>query len=104
MSTLDPILNDWLQQFLKRHGAVAGTVHLMGDGVLRLEAAVNIPPKVQEVTRTIPKGKGMAGLAWERNRPVSTCNLATDDTGDVRHAPGMIEMGETLATRLDDLL
>jgi hypothetical protein len=26
----------------------------------------------------------MAGLAWERDRVVSTCNLQTDTSGDVR--------------------
>jgi L-methionine (R)-S-oxide reductase len=55
-----------------------------GSEVLRLAAAVNIPPKVQEITRTIPRGKGMAGLALERGRPVQTCNLKTDESGDVR--------------------
>ena len=28
--------------------------------------------------------KGMAGLAWERNQAVATCNLKTDASGDVR--------------------
>jgi hypothetical protein len=39
---------------------------------------------VQNVTRVIPRGRGMAGLAWERGQPVSTCNLQEDTTGDVR--------------------
>jgi hypothetical protein len=26
----------------------------------------------------------MAGLAWERDRAVATCNLKTDQSGDVR--------------------
>lgn len=77
----------WLKAFLQRHDAVAGTVHvtLPDDGdMLALRAAVNIPPKVQEITARVPRGKGMAGLALERFEPVSTCNLQTDDTGDVR--------------------
>jgi hypothetical protein len=45
---------------------------------------VRIPEKVIAVTRTIPRGRGMAGLAWERGKAVSTCNLTTDATGDVR--------------------
>jgi len=32
----------------------------------------------------IPIGKGMAGLAFQRNEPVSTCNIQTDDSGDVK--------------------
>lgn len=77
----------WLKAFLQRHDAVAGTVHvtLPEDGdMLALRAAVGIPPKVQEVTARVPRGKGMAGLALERSTPVSTCNLQTDQTGDVR--------------------
>jgi hypothetical protein len=74
----------WLRTFLARHGGTSGTVHLTDGDVLRLAAAVNIPDKVQEVTRVIPRGRGMAGLAWERGKPVSTCNLKEDTTGDVR--------------------
>lgn len=74
----------WLQDFLRDHQGQAGTVHELRGELLHLVAAVNIPPKVQEVTRTIPRGKGMAGLAWERMLPVQTCNLKTDETGDVR--------------------
>ena len=77
-------LSAWLSSFLAAQGAIAGTVHVVQGELLELRAAVNIPEKVQAVTRTIPKGKGMAGLAWERMQPVSTCNLKTDQTGDVR--------------------
>ncbi len=75
---------EWLAEFIAEADGVAGTVHLRVGDRLVLEAAVNIPPKVQYVTREIPRGKGMAGLAWERDKPVQTCNLKEDDTGDVR--------------------
>ena len=74
----------WLRSFLSDHGGVAGTVHLLAGDVLKLSSAVNIPPPVVKVTEIIPKGKGMAGLAWERNQPVATCNLKDDKSGDVR--------------------
>ena len=74
----------WLKTFLSDHGGIAGTVHLLEGDLLKLSAAVNIPPPVIKVTETIPKGKGMAGLAWERNEVVATCNLKNDKTGDVR--------------------
>lgn len=77
----------WLKGFLERHGAVAGTVHVTqvdDEDLLALKAAINIPPPVQAATAAVPRGKGMAGLALERRRPVSTCNLQTDETGDVR--------------------
>src|SRR5690606_7161975 len=56
----------------------------VAEPVLELAACVRIPAPVIAATRTIPKGKGMAGLAWERDRPVQTCNLKTDSSGDVR--------------------
>jgi hypothetical protein len=80
----DDVLDGWLRGFLDRHGAVSGTVHVVDGDLLRLAAAVNIPPPVQEVTAEIPMGKGMAGLAWQRGEAVATCNLQTDTTGDVR--------------------
>ncbi|WP_437677149.1 GAF domain-containing protein [Sorangium sp. So ce131] len=74
----------WLRGFVNSNGGVAGSVHLVGEGGLELAAAMNIPEKVQEITRRVPRGKGMAGLAWERGEPVQTCNLQTDKSGDVR--------------------
>jgi hypothetical protein len=85
----DTEATQWLETFLTARGAVSGTVHRLralpgGEPALELAAAVRIPDKVIEVTRTIPRGRGMAGLAWERGTAVSTCNLTTDTTGDVR--------------------
>ncbi len=77
-------LDLWLQRFIVAHGGVAGTVHRRSGDVLTLAASHNIPPPVVEKTRVIPRGKGMAGLAWERDRVVSTCDLKTDETGDVQ--------------------
>lgn len=74
----------WLKTFLSEHGGVAGTVHLLEGDVLKLSSSVNIPPPVIKATEIIPKGKGMAGLAWERDRAVATCNLKDDKSGDVR--------------------
>jgi L-methionine (R)-S-oxide reductase len=75
----------WLEAFIRGHGGVAGTVHERIDAdTLALAAAVNIPPPVQEIVRRIPKGKGMAGLAFEHNEPISTCNIKEDATGRVR--------------------
>lgn len=101
----DPATQTWLAAFLDDHGAVAGTVHEMaasGGDTLHLRAAVNIPPKVQEVTRVIPRGKGMAGLALERGEPVQTCNLKTDDTGDVRPGAKAVEAQAAVALPVRD--
>lgn len=74
----------WLQRFVREHGGVAGTVHGTQGDALLLVAALNIPEPVRRVTAVVPRGKGMAGLALERNAPVTTCNLQTDTSGDVR--------------------
>jgi hypothetical protein len=83
--TSPAVVQIWLEAALVEHGAFAGTVHLRRpDDLLHLIAAVNIPEGVQAAVRTVPLGKGMAGLAWARGVPVQTCNLQTDTTGDVR--------------------
>jgi hypothetical protein len=90
-------LESWLRAFLGTHGGVAGTVHERRGEELLLAAAVNIPPPVIRATETIPKGKGMAGLAWERNRAVATCNLKTDQSGDVRPGAKAVDAQAALA-------
>ncbi len=92
-----PVLETWLQSFLGKHGAVAGTVHELEGDALLLRASVNIPPPVVRVTATIPKGKGMAGLAWERNRSVATCNIKSDESGDVRPGAKAVDAQAALA-------
>ena len=66
--------------------ADSGTIHLLeSDGVLHLKAASDgMPEPVLAMVRLVPIGKGMAGLAVERDEPVSVCNLQTDASGDVR--------------------
>jgi signal transduction protein with GAF and PtsI domain len=47
-------------------------------------ASPGMPEAVVAIIRTIPVGKGMAGLAVERAEPVNACNIQTDNSGDVR--------------------
>jgi hypothetical protein len=92
----------WLERFIATHGAAAGSVHerlaheSLGD-VLKLAASVRIPEVVLQKTEIIPRGKGMAGLAWERDQVVSTCNLTTDRTGDVRPGARAVDARAALA-------
>ena len=95
-------LEQWLRSYIARNGGVAGTVHLRGAEQLELRAAVNIPPKVAEIVRAIPRGKGMAGLAWERDEPVHTCNLKTDTTGDVRPGARAVDANAAVAVPVHD--
>jgi len=77
--------NSALRAILQHTATESGTIHLIGsDGQLHLETSEGIPPFVLDKVRVVPIGKGMAGLAAERGEPVSTCNIQTDSSGDVR--------------------
>lgn len=97
----DPI-ETWLNEFVTSRGGVAGSVHVIEAELLALKAALNLPPPVVNATRTIPRGKGMAGLAWERERPVLTCNLKTDETGDVRPGAKAVQAAAAVAIPVFD--
>lgn len=73
-----------LEEIIRQFDADTGSIHLIEGGVLVLKAQVGLPPHVVEIVSLVPIGKGMAGLAAERNEPVSTCNIQTDATGDVK--------------------
>jgi L-methionine (R)-S-oxide reductase len=75
-----------LDRIVRDFGADSGTLHLLGgDGLLHLKGICGyFPPAVLDLIRTIPVGKGMAGLAVERGQPVDACNIQTDTSGDVR--------------------
>jgi GAF domain-containing protein len=78
-------LDDALTSVVQLFRADSGTVHFLGDdGLLHLAVATGLPDAVLARIGTIPVGKGMAGLAVERGRPVDACNIQTDDSGDVR--------------------
>jgi len=94
---LDESMNHWLRALLGRHGAVAGTVHVVRSEALEIAAAHNIPPKVQEITARIPLGKGMAGLAWQHDKPIATCNLQEDATGAVKPGAKAVDGKAALA-------
>jgi len=73
-----------LEEIVKKFGADTGTLHLLENGVLVLKGQVGLPPHVAAIVGRVPVGKGMAGLAAERNAPVDACNIQTDTSGDVR--------------------
>ena len=92
----------WLSDLLGRHQAVAGTVHVVAGDALAIVAAVNIPPKVVEVTSRIPLGKGMAGLAWQHDRPIQTCNLKEDASGAVKPGAKAVDARAAVALPVHD--
>ena len=82
-----------LELTLSHLRADTGTLHEIGpDGLLHLRAwAGEIPEQLLPVIQTIPVGKGIAGLAVERQESVNMCNLQTDQSGDAR--PGAKKTG-----------
>jgi L-methionine (R)-S-oxide reductase len=73
-----------LADIMARFSADTGTIHLLEGGVLVLKAHAGIPEHVAGIIGRVPVGKGMAGLCAERNEPVDSCNIQTDQSGDVR--------------------
>jgi L-methionine (R)-S-oxide reductase len=75
---------EWLESFLAELGAVAGSVHEQRGEDLYLTAAHRLPPPVIATVAHVPHGKGMAGVAQSKKAPVQTCNLQTDNTGNIK--------------------
>jgi len=84
MNKSDPAPQEWLELFLATHGGVAGTVHVQRGEDLYLTAVHNIPPPVVAIVTHVPRGKGMAGAAQANKAPVQTCNLQTDESGNIK--------------------
>ncbi len=88
---------DWLEDYISQTGAVAGTIHRVEEGGLRLTASKNIPAKVCEVVAWVPAGKGMAGQAMVTAKPVSTCNLKDDPSSAVRPGARAVDAQAAIA-------
>jgi L-methionine (R)-S-oxide reductase len=95
----------WLEAFVSQCGGVAGTVHMVSStspDELVLAAAVRIPEPVKQIVARVPRGKGMAGLAFERDEPISTCNIKTDATGQVRPGARAVDARAGVALPVHD--
>jgi hypothetical protein len=94
---------EWLESFVAGHEGVAGTVHVARGEDLYLTAAHNIPPPVVAIVAHVPHGKGMAGMAQVKKAPVQTCNLQTDETGNVKPGAKAVDARAAVALPvLDD--
>lgn len=74
----------WLESLIAELGGIAGTVHVQRGEDLYLTAAHNIPLNVVAIVAHVRHGKGMAGVAQVKKQPVQTCNLQTDETGNIK--------------------
>jgi hypothetical protein len=64
---------------------------------LYLTAAHNIPPPVVAVVTHVARGKGMAGVAQVKKAPVQTCNLQTDQTGNIKPGAKAVDAQAAIA-------
>src|SRR3954467_12202321 len=93
----------WLENFVDTSGGLAGPVHMATTpDELTLAAAVRIPEPVKQIVQRVPRGKGMAGLALERDEPISTCNIKTDTTGQVRPGARAVDARAGVALPVHD--
>jgi tRNA threonylcarbamoyladenosine biosynthesis protein TsaE len=91
-----------LDKILSHFRCTAGTLHAWNGalGHLDLRAARNIPGQVLDKVKAIPIGKGMAGIAAERRRPVQVCNLQTDTSGVAKPSAKETRMEGSIAVPL----
>lgn len=87
----------WLEAVIAELGGIAGTVHVQRGDDLYLTAAHNIPPPVVAIVAQVSHGKGMAGVAQVRKQPVQTCNLQTDETGNIKPGAKAVDAQSAIA-------
>ncbi len=77
-----------LDDIILAFDCTTGTIHTLDPAtdLLMLKAQKGIPEFLMPKMVQIPIGKGMAGIAAERKKPVEMCNLQTDDSGVARPA------------------
>lgn len=102
---------DWqtlLADIIQAFGCSTGTIHTLDKqtNFLQLKAQQGIPDFLLPKMASIPIGKGMAGIAAERKKPVEMCNLQTDDSGVARPAARETKVEGSIAVPmiLDDEL
>jgi L-methionine (R)-S-oxide reductase len=88
---------DWLESLIAELHGAAGTVHVQQGEDLYLAAAHNIPPPVVAIVARVPHGKGMAGMAQVKKMPVQTCNLQTDETGNIKPGAKAVDAQAAIA-------
>jgi L-methionine (R)-S-oxide reductase len=76
-----------LNAVMRHFTAEMGMIHRLdpGEGHLDLVATSDgVPEPVLAASRRIPLGKGIAGATAQTGKPVSICNIQTDQSGVVR--------------------
>ena len=101
LSKESPNWENLLKSVLEHFNCSTGTIHFLdNDSLLQLQAQIGIPEFLIPKLSTIPIGKGMAGIAAERRKPVEMCNLQTDDSGIARPSAKDTKVEGSLAAPL----
>jgi putative methionine-R-sulfoxide reductase with GAF domain len=102
---------DWqnlLETVVSNFDCTTGTLHFLDEKtqLLQVQAHVGVPDFLIPKLSIIPIGKGMAGIAAERKKPVEMCNLQTDSSGVARPAAKETKVEGSVAAplMLDDVL
>lgn len=104
ISTTDPTWAEFLAQTISQFGCTTGTLHRLdpSDRHLKLVAQQGIPEALMPIIQSIPVGKGIAGVAAERQEPVEMCNLQTDTSGVAKTGAKQTQVQGTLAVPVMD--
>jgi len=102
---------DWqnlLETVVSSFDCTTGTLHFLDEKtqLLQVQAHVGVPDFLIPKLSVIPIGKGMAGIAAERKKPVEMCNLQTDSSGVARPAAKETKVEGSVAAplMLDEVL
>jgi GAF domain-containing protein len=89
----ETVLENVLRETLRHFRSETGTIHFLDPEkpLLHMAAQVGLPPQLLDIVKTIPVGKGIAGQVAAENKPVSICNLQTDNSGVAK--PGAKQTG-----------
>jgi len=99
ISTSDATWADFLTKTIAEFDCTTGTLHRLdpADRHLKLVAHQGIPAALMPIIQSIPVGKGIAGVAAERQEPVEMCNLQTDTSGVAKPGAKQTQVQGTLA-------
>lgn len=78
----------WLERYVRSHGGVAGSIHSCDGIALHLMAALAIPDPVLESILVVPRGKGLAGVAFAERRSIVSLSLEAEHRRGRGDAPG----------------
>jgi L-methionine (R)-S-oxide reductase len=100
----ETVLEQILHVVLTKFHSETGTIHRLDseNKLLYLASQVGLPPQMLEIVKTIPVGKGIAGQVILQNKPVTICNLQTDNSGVAKPGAKQTGVGGALCVPLRD--